>query len=151
MDLKLLEADIQKWLPWLSVAAQVEWRDFFENLVPELGAIDPQASWLLEDLKASAESRRSETVPLQVSETDIFASERAIESHVRIIILYLLFYSLAWPARFLPFPVSPSLPRRNGNGRKRAGHARLPFLQSVTKGLHATTYLSSSSAKRSLM
>ena len=82
MDLKLLEADIQKWLPWLSVAAQAEWRDFFENLVPELGTIDLRASWLLDDLKAAAESRRSETVPLQAPGTDIFASERVVESHV---------------------------------------------------------------------
>lgn len=87
MDLKLLEADIKKWLPWLSVPAQAEWYDFFEDLVPELGSINTEAPWLLETVKAAAESRRrSETATPHhhLPETDIFASERAVESQVSI-------------------------------------------------------------------
>ena len=84
IDLAQLETDIKKWLQWLSAPAQAEWDDFFENLVPELRSTDIGGSWLLEELhgKVTVNSRRAETAPQTLD--DIFASERATESHVSI-------------------------------------------------------------------
>ena len=84
LDLKLLATDIEKWLQWLSTAAHAEWRDFFENLVPELTTMDSTNLWLLEELQVKATAQRSRRAENNscVTYDYIFASEQTAESHV---------------------------------------------------------------------
>ena len=95
MDLMAFKQDIQKWLPWLSSEAIMEWDDFLKHQLPQLCSIDGDfaSRWqlpILQQRAIQAEEERMTTVrySLSLMPDDIFASERVIESQVSTITVH---------------------------------------------------------------
>ena len=86
MDLKVLKADIKKWLPWLSEAAKAEWHDFFENLIEEITNLNEHDfHWPLSVLQTKVMEGDQSTTASQLpspQQYDIFSNERVTESQV---------------------------------------------------------------------
>ena len=96
MDLTAFQQDIQKWLPWLSCEATLEWDDFFKHQLPQLCSIDDDfaSRWQLPILQQRAIQAEEErmTIVRSIMPDDIFASERVIESQVSTIVVHLRTY-----------------------------------------------------------